>query len=273
MASTLSAESLSAFFDVVRPLFTEKLPEDRLSILLCRLRDVFREIKVIAPSVHPGKNIDENALQRLLSALPDPLEKAKRAGLLCNPWEIASLNRDELRNSKVLAWLLNPRGSHGFGCLLLDELLKEVDKHLQVDFSTTRTSYIGVRTESCPDGDQGNRVDIEIDAPAFYLIIEIKIYAPLGDKQLERYGQIASARARERPWAILYLTPHGKLPTEPGKWHERVVPISWKKIASLFSNALRSRYKAHSTEGKVIDVHQRVTTLLASSFINHIRKF
>lgn len=74
-------------------------------------------------SERPALCPDPVALAAMLSDLRAPMAGVKTIG---NPWSVASLRRGELRNSSVLAWFLNPKGDHGFGDLLLQELLSEV---------------------------------------------------------------------------------------------------------------------------------------------------
>ena len=266
MMSTFDVEHLAAFIEEVRPLLIEATMEERLAIFISDMRKVLKEVQSTSPPLYSIQNINIDSLRCFLSSLPDPLEAAKRGGFLCDPWEIASLSHNELRNSKVLAWLLSPLGSHGFCGAILDKLLAEINNRLQ-DFNFNSSSNAIVRTEICPDGDQGNRVDIEIDAPNFYLIIEVKIFAPEGEKQIERYARIASARARKRPWAVVYLTPKGRLPMNPTGPYKRVVALSWGMIASQISDVLRSR------RSLIVDTSEMVTSLLALKFVTHIRKF
>jgi hypothetical protein len=69
--------------------------------------------------------------------------------------------RDELRNAAVLAWYLDPRGSHGFGAAELHDFLAEVARrtpgwpNLCGDLSR-----VTVVTEEWPRGSETDRVDI-----------------------------------------------------------------------------------------------------------------
>ncbi|NTU73965.1 PD-(D/E)XK nuclease family protein [Candidatus Roizmanbacteria bacterium] len=217
------------------------------------------------------------ALDVFLKALGQPLTFAKRAGFFCNPWAIASLKRKEVPNSFVLAWWLNPHGTHGFGDTFLKILLHSIKNELFLGFPQVISPYCRVSVESHPDGNTENRVDIEINDPGFFLIIEVKIDALEGRDQLSRYCQIASKRSKGRPWAVLYLTPQNpkiSRATRDSKIDDinktRVIPISWKQMASLLNTALRSH----------TDIFQNkqfpelaLVNLLARSFANHINQF
>lgn len=184
-----------------------------------------------------------------------PIRAAKAQGLALNVWTAAGLKRDEVRNSKVLKWFLDWRGDHGQGNQILVEFLKLLPQqlHYQPDryFATA---------ECCPLGKQDNRVDIEIDADEFLLFIEIKIDATEGEDQLQRYIDIAKAKAGHRKWCIVYLTKDGKLP-EKYQHQENLKGISWSDISKILYQYAKNA-----------DVNNR-GAWLAKQFAEHIGNF
>lgn len=256
----LSAEKLNAFFGQLRqPLLAEMLPSffEKLGLAL-------EEDKAnVEPAVEPKSAlVDTDKLDVFLKSLEQPLQIAKQSGWLCDPWQVAGLKRDEVRNSRVLSWLLNPRGSHGFGDKLLVALLAEIKLP---SFPLMVSPSCRVQEEQCPDGDQSNRVDIEINDANFYLLIEVKIQASEGEQQLARYGDIAAKRAGSKPWGMIYLTTRGNQSKSAGKWIDKVIPMSWQQLAHILTNALPKK--------KETEAHAMVTALLAHSFFRHIRQF
>lgn len=203
--------------------------------------------KVRVPKLHqkyakPATPIDLEKLNNLFHNLEGVMPDARKGAFLCDPWEVACLGRDEVRNSAVLAWLLNPRGSHGIGDNALIALLKALN------FPTDTGKYCHVRVESNPTGEIENRVDIEIDSEKFYLVIEVKIKAPEGDKQIERYCDILESLSKKRkiPWALIYLTVKGNKPGTSGIFENRIChvspnklpnicPLSWERFAKIYS--------------------------------------
>ena len=124
--------------------------------------------QIAPPSAHQYKHLLPYLpdWEQWLTGLSDPLAAARRGGFLCDPWEIAGLKRDEVRNSRVLAWLLAPRESHGFGDLLLSSLLAELGRRsTSLELPKSPDDGCCVRIECSPLGDGRNRLDIEIDAP------------------------------------------------------------------------------------------------------------
>lgn len=263
----LSAEKLNAFFQqLTKPTLSKDLPMFFEKLALALEED--RANTQFMPE-HKLFDIDANQLDRFFKNLEQPLQIAKQSGWLCDPWQVAGLKRDEVRNSKVLSWLLNPHGSHGFGDALLLALLKEINsclvKNEQSTFDLKVSNNCRVKEEQCPDGNQGNRVDIEIDDANFYLIIEVKVDAYEQNSQLERYANLAQKRANNRPWSIVYITVSGKQPLTAGDYIDKVLSISWKQLAHILSDALPKK--------EVTEPHAMVTALLANSFFRHIRQF
>lgn len=187
--------------------------------------------------------IDPEKLSRWIETMRQPLADARGGAFQCDPWEIAGLGRNELRHSLVLAWLLNPRGSHGFGNLALNALLEKLDVHSLGNFPRSPGSRCYVRVESCLDGNIDNRVDIEIDDESFYLIIEVKIDAQEHGGQLRRYLGLAPTLAGRRPWAIIYLTPGTAVPNQAGLSSSDVVAMSWRELSRSISRSLNFRLK------------------------------
>lgn len=203
------------------------------------------------------KPIDVSEIAYFLGEISGPLKKARGTDLLFDPWEIAELGHLEVRNTAVLAWILNPKGSHGLGALGLDVLLNLI-------FDSSKISEIGnlshalVKTEAYPDSQNNDRVDIEISTPRLYLIIEVKINAKEQENQIGRYCNQAKIRAGDRPWKVIFITPSGRNPstsekTPEGEEDENVVPISWRKLCSRLEVSLKgSSFKKSATKHAVL---------------------
>lgn len=161
-------------------------------------------------------------------------EELQSMGYNFNIFELAGVKRDEVKISSILAWFLNPKASHGQRDLFLNAFLRLIpeqawhNKNQPLDFKNYR-----VLTECY--GDDKSRMDIVVDTNNFYLVIETKIDTGEHDKQLERYKEIAKARAGvTRSWALIYLTVHGKC----SKHCADALPLKWSEIGESFKNAL-----------------------------------
>ncbi|MBT4080458.1 MAG: PD-(D/E)XK nuclease family protein [Gammaproteobacteria bacterium] len=178
-----------------------------------------------------------------------------KKGTECNIWDVAGLKRDELRNSAVLAWLLNPQGTHGQGALFLESFGKLLGPDFEgIDVSVGTCVYV----ESLPLGDQESRVDIELNGDEFLLFIEVKIDAPEQPDQVDRYRNIASRKAENKKHRVCFLTPTGKDPKSSSA-SDNVISISWKNCADALKNAEIDR-------GSFVG-------LVALQFCEHIEKF
>ena len=263
---------LPVFFDQWRAYSRFTPLEDKLPAFFDELREVLPAARAGKPGEKkPGQYLVFDELQAFFAKLPPLLTSAKHAGFLCDPWAVASLKRNEVRNSAVLAWWLDPRGSHGLGAALLTELLA----YMQWDCPINPSCRVGV--ESHPDGDRSNRVDIEIDDPGFFLIIEVKIDAPEGIQQLQRYCNLAEMRRTAGKKGVLFLTPTGRPPvsvvanpTCESLPSDQVFPISWKKIASLLQAALRRHHERFQIKSYP---ETALVALLARTFCSHIKQF
>jgi len=194
----------------------------------------------VKPPPHRFGTDCEN-LAHWFEVMAQPLLDARQGAFHCDPWEVASLGKDEFRNTAVLAWLLNPIGSHGLGDAALKPLLEQLDPHFGGGFSLSPNDFCHVRVEANPDGGISNRVDIEISNKSFYLIIEVKIGAQEGMDQLRRYGDLAKIQAGDRPWAILFLTPDGRDAKTAGGYLKKTYSMSWKNLSQIIAKSLRAR--------------------------------
>jgi len=277
--SSLNDQQLRDFFTSWSGLTQPIALEANLAVFFRALKPLLSEKSTTQQPEKPilGTDLKIDALQNFFHALPDLMSAAQQAGFLCDPWAVASLKRDEVRNSAVLAWWLNPKGSHGFGPAMLENLLQGLRSALpDSDLPEGVSQRCFVRVESCPDGDGANRVDIEIDDLSFFLIIEVKIGAAEGQNQLRRYCEIAEAKAKTgtRPWAVVFLTPNGRqrrqAPADAFVNQEKILPMSWRAMGAHLDTVVR---KTMTSTRPTSTPERHVTALLARRFSQHIRNF
>lgn len=188
-----------------------------------------------------------------------------------NPWVVAGLERKELPNASALTWLLDPSGSHGLGSKPLKALLSLLIDCGADTFPLVYQAWCGIAKEILPTGNQQNRVDIEIDADTFYLLIEVKINAGEQQDQLQRYQHEAISRAGKRPWAILFLTPQGRPPSSGDcDLTQHLLSLSWHRLASHLACALRADLRAGIAS--TIPMRQMACGAV-NQYLDHIRQF
>jgi len=267
----IEPDELTRFFNGLRSsnLLNEELPEEhidtrKLGVFFDALRKQLAAWSIEVSERAAPIEIDASALQIFLGRLKPEIEVLRARGGFCNPWKVASLKSNEVRNTAVLAWLLNPNGDHGLGALMLDALLARVHEW-QADMPQSCSGRARVVTEVNPEGERGDRVDIEIDSEQFYMLLEVKIDAAEGLEQLSRYIKACENLACQRPWAIVFLTRDGRLPSTAGEQAHRVFSISWKRLANTLLRALNKQQR-----------HERANDFnvrLAALFLRQVRNF
>ena len=143
--------------------------------------------------------------------------------------------RLESAHTHVLAWLLDPRREHGFGDVLLVELLSRLCGADQVG---------SILIEKCEPEfiiEEG-RLDVMLQGTArrpddsaaswsWLLMIEAKIDATEGVQQLRKYDKWAGRWSHGREVVRLYLTPEGRqADTALEEW----ITMSFLDLACLF---------------------------------------
>lgn len=269
--SALSPEALQLFFNQWNAINTMEKPDVHLLPLASQLRSFFDEwgcCKYTPSESSPTAiEIKTEELEQFFVEFKegwDAVLKMRRTGTFSNVWKAAGLKRDELRNSAVLAWLLDCHEDHGQGSGILECLLQSLSSRFpSIDENFPKKNHAkGVywtHTESCPLGEPESRVDIEMDGREFLLFLEVKIGAQETNKQLDRYLKICPLKAQRRPWGVLYLTRGGLLPDRFSYSHPKLVPIEWKWVASI----LEEYAKGQSS----------VASHFIRQFADHIRTF
>lgn len=168
-----------------------------------------------------------------------------------NPFEVLGLETYELRHTKTLAWLLDPKGSHNLGTAFLERFLGglpvALSMRLPANLDAARVfSELAVKNRTlrlgdalpgdgidATEADSSKRIDVYIQVEAaLYLAIEAKIGANEHGDQLANYREAVQKQAAgQAPATLLYLTLDGAEPAQPGErkawtainWHEHVL--------------------------------------------------
>lgn len=187
----------------------------------------------------------KNEMDSFLNSLykiKEDLNRKRKLGRAINLWKLAQIGQDELKNSRVLAWLLDEKGDHGQGSGMLKEFLGKIK------FSGKNPPLLehcdgGYQTlvESCPFGDQENRIDIEIEGKNFLIFIEVKVNSIENKAQLDRYLELAPKKASGRPWGLVYLTRDGRLPERfRNSTPDYLAPVKWADFSAVLEKHCRN---------------------------------
>lgn len=162
------------------------------------------------------------------------LEAAERSSRAAGRWvrgpadlmAVLRLHRDEVRNCRVLGWLLDPAAAHGLGVRMLRAVLDQVAPGVAASDDTLADVVVVLE-----DGREDTRADIVARGDGWSLVIEAKIDAAEGDRQGERL---------ERLWgdgnpSFCFLTRDGRaMTTGSPRW----LPLRWSDIARHLRAAL-----------------------------------
>ena len=99
-----------------------------------------------------SESIDESHVQRILDSflVENPeLEQLNARLSAFNISNVLRVDRVEIRHSNVLAWLLDPTGTHGLGAIFLQRLLSR----LLIDFDIPGVTMTAARIELMSLGD------------------------------------------------------------------------------------------------------------------------
>lgn len=192
-------------------------------------------------NVHTDHASQQQALQNLI--LDDDLERLEDLLADFNLFDVLGIARAELQHSTFLAWLLDPRGSHGLRDYFLRAFLSQAAREASklgigeitpFDVDSWNLREIEIATER-------HRIDILIlgRSDEFVCLIENKIGSGEHGNQLSRYLDTVEKEYELTPFPI-FLTPEGN-PPETEADAERYVPIDYGKIAGLIDRVLQAR--------------------------------
>jgi hypothetical protein len=256
----------------------------QLKMFLSRWRQIQNEasalfragpLRQFLSDAHPHFQM-QRLRERTRPAFPDPatfaalcgqlgskLKQYRASGDLIDIWNVAGVGRNELRNTAVLAWMLDPRGSHGQGSALLSSVIRKIERlTAMIELRSISFEDVFVSTEYRPLGSMRDRIDIRIETPRLLTFIEAKIDAGLGFEQLERYrdsvnskaAMIANRHQANCDTAVVFLTP-----SRSWAGPEDTLHISWTDIASSLD--------------EIAETAPPLPKLVFQSFAAHMRKF
>ncbi len=228
------AERLQRFLSAWRFGAPEKSRARRLDSFLA----AYRQHRPPPPVVVARPELEYGKLENFLTAVQGPLERMRAGGAAINPWSVAGVGQNEVRNSAVLATLWSPQQCGSLGRTFLDAFCRRIDDPagLLPTWGDLAAGYV-VRTEHCPVGAASDRVDITIEGPSFVLGIEVKINAGEGLDQLGRYSRSVAQWARQRGGkraAVVFLAPYP--PSEAD-----VLKASWRDVSEAGRKVVRMR--------------------------------
>ena len=153
-------------------------------------------------------------------------------------FDALGLHGGEQFHSNVLAWLLDPRGSHGLGDHFLQGFLAASGASRAIR-AADRPSTIVRREKSIElDGDYG-RLDIWMlnQEANFVCAVENKVWASEGEGQLAWYRKVLARDHHGQRVHRVFLTPRGARPDDPEE-REHWTAVSYTDILGLVEGTM-----------------------------------
>ena len=202
---------------------------------------------------------DKIALEQFLLENED-LEKIESFVSEFSVFEIMDIVHAEIRHSKILAWLLNPKSNHGLG----DQFLRLFLKHLfysNRETIKTQITFFDIEIFNLDDIEirrEWNRIDLLVISSSNNLIIAIenKIESTEHSDQLTRYLNIITKEFPGYHKLFVYLTPEGLTPSDQNNW----IIFDYGTIHSILKKLLELRRT--SLNDSVYDFLSQYATIL-----------
>ena len=257
-----NVEQATRFFSAWEECPSKPLPKDPFDEWRIFFSS-WEQLALTREALKTKPHLDCKRFESFANAFPNPYKEYRKSGAMLNVWRAAGLGSDELRNSQVLAWVLDKFGDHGQGSTFLEGLVALAGHQLAgVSPEIVSKNNYWTRLESLPFGDLASRMDIEIESPKFLIFIEVKVRAPETGNQLERYVDLAIKKAAGKPWFVIFLTTDRRKPAN-NSLHNKIVSLSWKDIANLLDS--------HNTSAQCNSFTGRIFQQLADHF-RHLAK-
>lgn len=238
-------------FKFKNSLKRESFP-NKLQRLLSKLKNI---LKVEAHTA--DIKLDPSALSKLLNTFKIYDSRGREQRSVSSPglniWKSLALGRDEVKNCRILAWLLDREADHYqesrfLKCLLQASDLTDYMMYADEKYYVSREDWL----------DDSNRVDIIIRSESFNLVIEAKIDAYQNDNQCEKYKNIITNRNPAKKFIGIFLTINGT-PSNDNDY----TSITWKHVY----NAL-DIFSSHNHESSCRNEFIR---LLSKQYSQHLK--
>lgn len=156
-----------------------------------------------------------------------------------NLFEAAGLTNQEIRHSRFLSFLLDPKGAHGLGELFVTRLLQAaVHGRPPDEVGVTALDLELMDLSDLQVACEVQRIDILLLSASnqFAVVIENKVGTGEHSNQLSRY--LKAVEAMKPGWRILplLLSPLGVEPSDP-----RYFAVSYESVAAILRSLIESR--------------------------------
>lgn len=170
-----------------------------------------------------------------------------------NIFEAAGLVREEIRHSKFLSFLLDPKETHGLGTLFLTRLLQRAVANRKLEELPVHALDLELMdlSDAIVLREQDN-IDVLVTSAAnkFAVVLENKVGSGEHSDQLMRY--LRSAQFSRPGWTLLpiLLSPEGVSPSS-----DSYLPVSYSAVAELIEELVLARKTSMSPDLVLVLTH------------------
>ena len=209
---------------------------------------------------------DQEAILTLQRLDADDL-KLNRLGEMLNQregevdiFDALELDGSEEFHSNFLAWLLDPKGSHGLGGDFLQRFLTVSDARHAIRSADQPSTTIIREKHLALDGERG-RLDIRIlnESARFLCAVENKVWSGESGNQLAWYRSVLEAKYPDLRIHLVFLTRLGEAPENRGE-HGHWQQMSYTAILQLVEQTIAAA-KGTAIEDVLAFLRQYAATL------------
>ena len=252
-------EKFSGFLAALQKLTEQFNREENSRRSLERFIAEFARLKQTEPP-RPKmvESVDVSRFEGFIGTLGSLAQELRMRGDFIDVWEIAGLKRNELRTAAVLAWLFDPKQTHGRGTSIFVAFIRRLAQNSKGSFPLP-ASICGNYAVSPENAiTESSRIDIAIDGPDFIAFVEVKIDASEREGKILEYLSLARTKAAGRPYCVIFLSPQGPSVDSPN-----IVAATWNDVAIAIEEVVGH---TQSSSGGFGD-------RLLRQFAQYIRKF
>lgn len=152
-----------------------------------------------------------------------------------NIFRSLSIERMEIRHSNFIAYILDPRESHGLGDVVVRKLLRDIfsDSKSRDIFDADRLNLQNIEIRR-----EWKNIDILLILDEDAVVIENKVDSVDHSEQLKKYMEIASGAFPSKNIHYVYLTPFGSDPIDT-KYGTVYTNYSYEQLANIIDSILK----------------------------------
>ncbi|MEA3189120.1 MAG: hypothetical protein QOD99_2950, partial [Chthoniobacter sp.] len=204
-------------------------------------------VRALQTAPKGGKNAAPVRSERIARFIKESPILAQLKAMLThiNLFEAMGGGEKEVRHSRLLAWLLDPRLSHGCGNTYLKRFLNAVLEEDGDSLDDYKLDLNEFRAE-CED----DRIDILLinEASRFVCAIENKVHSEQRPGQLETYRKRLEARFPQYVRKLIFLTLRNEIPDDP-EW----IPCRYGRVLKAMLGSDPDRMQPRDTLGLLLD--------------------